>query len=110
MPLFITYARYSHAGVKGIVEKPEDRSGPVKAAFEKAGGKVIAIYHTTGPNDAVIVSEFADGSDAVAVGMAASASGAVSKVETVRAWTPSEFKGIMEKAAKVAGTYKAPGK
>ena len=110
MPLFITYVSYSHSGVKGLVDKPSDRSGAVKTAIEKAGGKLVALYHTTGSNDAVIVSEIADGSDAVAVGMAASASGAVSKIETVRAWTPSEFKGIAEKAAKVAGAYTPPGK
>ena len=50
-----------------------------------------------------------DQSDAVAVGMAIAASGSVSKMETVQAWTPSEFKGVAEKAAKVAGTYQPPG-
>src|SRR5947208_1884801 len=29
MPLFITYASYSHSGVKGLVNKPSDRSGAV---------------------------------------------------------------------------------
>ena len=58
----------------------------------------------------MLVSEFADGSDAVTFGMAATASGAVSKIETVRAFTPSEFKGIAQKAAKVAGVYTPPGK
>jgi len=65
MPLFITYASYSHSGVKGLVNKPEDRSGAVKAVIEKAGGKIVALYNTTGSNDVVLVSEFADGSDAV---------------------------------------------
>src|SRR5258705_1295325 len=110
MPLFITYASYSHSGVKGLVNKPEDRSGAVKALIEKAGGKLVALYNTTGSNDVVLVSELADGSDAVAMGMAVAASGALSKIETVRAWTPSEFKGIAEKAARVATAYTPPGK
>jgi uncharacterized protein with GYD domain len=110
MPMFITYASYSHSGAKGLIEKPEDRSGAIKTLVEKAGGKLIAIYFTTGSNDVVLVSEVADGSDAVAVGMAVAASGSLSKIETVRAWTPSEFKGIAEKAAKVAGAYTPPGK
>lgn len=109
MPLFITYASYSHAGVKGLVNKPADRSAAVKAVVEKAGGKVVALYNTTGSNDVVLVSELPDGSDAVAVGMAVAASGAISKVETVRAWTPSEFKTISEKAARVASAYTPPG-
>jgi uncharacterized protein with GYD domain len=110
MPLFITYASYSHSGVKGLVNKPEDRSGAVKALIEKAGGKLVALYNTTGSNDVVLVSELADGSDAVAMGMAVAASGALAKIETVRAWTPSEFKGIAEKAARVASAYTPPGK
>jgi uncharacterized protein with GYD domain len=110
MPLFITYASYSQSGAKGLIDKPMDRSGVIKALIEKAGGKLIALYFTTGSNDVVLISELADGSDAVAVGMAVSASGSLSKIETVRAWTSSEFKGIAQKAAKVAGAYTPPGK
>jgi uncharacterized protein with GYD domain len=110
MPLFITYASYSHSGTKGLVDKPSDRSGVIKALVEKAGGKFIAMYFTTGSNDVVLITEAADGSDAVATGMAVLASGSISKIETVRAWTPSEFKGIAEKAAKAAGAYTPPGK
>jgi uncharacterized protein with GYD domain len=110
MPLFITYASYSHSGVRGIVDKPSDRSSVIKALVEKAGGKFIAMYFTTGSNDVVLITEVADGSDAVATGMAVAATGSISKLETVRAWTPSEFKGIAEKAAKVAGAYTPPGK
>ena len=110
MPLFITYASYSHSGTKGLVDKPSDRSGVIKALVEKAGGKFIAMYFTTGSNDVVLITEAADGSDAVATGMAVAASSSISKIETVRAWTPSEFKGIAEKAAKAAGAYTPPGK
>jgi uncharacterized protein with GYD domain len=109
MPLFITYASYSHSGVKGMIGKPSDRSAVIKALVEKSGGKFIAMYFTTGSNDVVLVTEVADGSDAVATGMAVAATGSISKLETVRAWTPSEFKSIAEKAAKVAGAYTAPG-
>jgi hypothetical protein len=41
--------------------------------------------------------------------MAVAATGALSKIETVRAWTPGEFKGIAEKAAQMAGAYTPPG-
>jgi uncharacterized protein with GYD domain len=110
MPRFITYASYSHAGVKGLVEKPSDRSAVIKELVEKSGGKLIDLYMTTGQNDVVLITEVPDGTDAVALGMAVAASGSVSKVETVRAWTASEFKGIAEKASKMTGAYKPPGK
>lgn len=110
MPLFITYASYSHSGAKGMIDKPSDRSQVIKGLIEKAGGKFVALYFTTGSNDVVLVSELPDGSDAVALGMVVAASGSLSKVETVRAWTPTEFKGIAEKAHKVASAYTPPGK
>lgn len=109
MPLFITYASYSHSGVKGMVAKPSDRSAVIKALVEKAGAKFVAMYFTTGTNDVVLITEAADGADAVASGMAVAASGSISRLETVRAWTPAEFKGIAEKAAKVANAYAPPG-
>jgi len=110
MSLFITYASYSQSATKGLVDKPSDRTGVIKALVERAGGKYVAMYFTTGSNDVVLITEAADGSDAVACGMAVAATGAVSRVETVRAWTPAEFKGIAEKAAKVAGAYAPPGR
>ena len=109
MPLFITYASYSQSGIKGLVEKPSDRAEAISALLERAGIKMVALYMTTGSNDIVLVSEASDGSDAVALGMAVSASGSLSKLETVRAWTSAEFKGIAEKAAGLSGAYRPPG-
>jgi uncharacterized protein with GYD domain len=110
MPTFITYASYSHSGAKGLVENPSDRTAVIKALVEKGGGKFIALYMTTGSNDIVLITDVPDGSDAVAAGMAVAASGSISKIETVRAWTASEFKSVAEKAAKLTGAYKPPGK
>ena len=50
-----------------------------------------------GSHDVVLISEVPDGSDAVALGMAVAASGSLSKVETMRAWTLAEFKGIAKR-------------
>jgi hypothetical protein len=48
MPLFITYASYSHSGVKGLVNKPEDRSGAVKALIEKRAARLWPYIIQTG--------------------------------------------------------------
>ena len=109
MPLFITYGSYSQSGIQGMLEKPADRAEVVRSMIEQAGGKLIALYMTTGDHDFVLVSEAPDGELAVALGMVTAASGAVSDIETVRAWTSADFKGVTEKAAALASTYKAPG-
>ena len=109
MPLFITYASYSQSGIQGLMKKPEDRTAAIQALLDKVGGKIVALYMTTGTNDIVLVSEAPDGADAVSVGMAVGASGVTSSIETVRAWTGAEFAAIAEKAAGLTGAYKAPG-
>ena len=109
MPVFITYASYSHAAVNGMLAKPEDRTGPVSALLKKVGGKLISFYITTGGNDVVVISEVPDGTDAVAVGMAVAGTGAVSRIETVRAWSAKEFVAVAEKAAALSGAYTPPG-
>ena len=110
MPLFISYVSYSNSGIKGMVDKPADRTAVIGAMVEKAGGKLQGAFMTTGAHDALIVAELPDGADAVAMAMAAAASGAIAKIETVRAWKMSEFKTVAEKAAKLASVYVPPGK
>lgn len=109
MALFITYASYSQSGVQGIIANPDDRATAIQALLDKVDAKLVALYMTTGANDIVLVTEAADGSDAVALGMAVGASGSIAKIETVRAWTSAEFVAIAEKAASVAGGYTPPG-
>jgi len=109
MPIFITYATYSQDGIKGMLKKPKDRTAPVRALLKKVGGKLVAFYMTTGENDVVVISEVPDGTDAIAVGMAVAASGAVDSVHTVRAWKAKDFVAITKKAAKLTGAYTPPG-
>ena len=109
MPTFITYASYSHSGVKGIINKPEDRSTAVGKLIEKSGGKMIAFYNTTGGNDVVLIHEATDGEAAVAIGMAVGSTGSLSKVETVRAWSGAEFVAVTKKAGGIVSAYSAPG-
>lgn len=109
MPLFITYASYSQSGIQGMLAKPQDRGPVIQSLLDQVGAKLIALYMTTGTNDVVLVTEAADGTDAVALGMAVASTGSVSNVETVRAWTSEDFVAITEKAGTLTGAYTPPG-
>lgn len=109
MPLFITYASYSQSGIKGLLDKPSDRAKVIEGLLAKADAKLVALYMTTGSHDVVLISDAPDGSDTVALGMAVSASGSLSNIETVRAWTSAEFSDIAKKAAGLTGSYTPPG-
>ena len=78
--------------------------------MEAAGGKLRSYYVTTGETDWMAIAEFADGADMIPALLVVSASGAVSNVKTVRAYTGAEFKAAQEKAGKIASSYKAPAK
>lgn len=109
MPLFITHASYSTSGIKGLIARPEDRATALQQIAQKAGGRVVALYMTTGENDAMLITEFDEPEQAVAMNMAIAASGAVARQKTERAWTSTEFVEVARKAAELTDVYTPPG-
>ena len=110
MPLFIVTGSYTQHAAKGMVENPSDREAAAAAIMKAAGGTQKAFYITTGDTDWMSIAEFADGADLLPVGLVTAASGAVSNVKTIRAYTAAEFRHAQEKAAKIASSYKPPAK
>jgi len=106
----VTRGRVTHDFLKGFISAPEDREPAVRKLIEKAGGKVLNFYFTTGESDFLLISEAEDPEAIIAALMVASAAGAVSHVSNVRAWTGAEFKSIGERASKAASAYRPPGK
>jgi len=106
----VTRGRLTHDYLKGFISAPEDREPAVRKLIEKAGGKVLNFYFTTGETDFLLVTETEEAENIIAALMAAAATGAVSHVTNVRAWTGAEFKSVAEKASKAASAYRPPGK
>ena len=106
----VTRGRVTHDYLKGLISAPEDREPAVRKLIEKAGGKVLNFYFTTGESDFLLISEAEDPEAIIAALMAAAATGSVSHVTNVRAWTGAEFKSVAEKASKAASVYRPPGK
>ncbi len=109
MPLFITFVSYSQSGIKGLIAQPDDRATAIEKMVAAANIRIVALYMTTGEHDAVLITEAPDAEAAVAIGMAAAASGSVSSVRTVQAWTSTEFSAIAAKAGGLTGAYTSPG-
>ena len=110
MPLFILTGCYTQQAAKGMLESPSDREAAASAIMKAAGGRQKAFYITTGDTDWMVIAEFDDGIDILPAGLVTAASGAVSNVKTIRAYTAKEFRSAQEKAAKIASAYKAPAK
>ena len=108
MPQFIITGCYTSAAAKGMIDDPSNREKASRAIVEAGGGKLLSFYITTGETDWLAVVEFADGADMLPVALVTSASGAVSNVKTVRAYTSAEFKAAHKKAASIRSSFKSP--
>jgi uncharacterized protein with GYD domain len=91
-----------------MIDNPSDREAAARGIMEAAGGKLHSFYVTTGETDWMAITEFADGADLIPVVLVGGASGALSNIKTVRAYTGAEFKAAQEKAGKIASSYKSP--
>ena len=109
MPRFIVTGSYTASAIKGMLEAPSDREAAARAIVEAAGGKLESFYVTTGDNDFSIKVTIDDAADLMAGLMATAASGSVSNLKTIRAFTASEFTEMQKKAGKIAEAYQAPG-
>ena len=109
MQCFILTGSFSLEAVRGLMAKPEDRSAAVGAVVTAAGGKMLHYWITTGDTDFMLVAEADRAEDFLAGVMAATASGSVTNVKTVQAWSSAEFSKVAEKAASLAASYRAPG-
>ena len=77
--------------------------------MEASGGKLISFYFTTGDSDFMLITD-GETESTIASLLATAATGMVSDVTTVRAWTAAEFKAVADKAAKLANANRPPGK
>ncbi|UWQ52279.1 GYD domain-containing protein (plasmid) [Leisingera caerulea] len=110
MPRFIVTGCYTSSAMKAMVESPSDRESASRAVVEAAGGTQENFYLTTGESDFAITVTIDDVSALLAGLLAVGASGAVSNLKTVRAFSSDEFTEMQKKAGGIAGAYKAPGK
>ena len=109
MPLFVLTGNYTSAAMKGMMANPSDRESATAALVKASGGKLVSYYLTTGENDFLMVVEGANGLDMIAPLIVAGASGTVSNLKTVQAFTSVEFTAAQKKAGQMASQFKPAG-
>ena len=108
MPRYIVTGCYTQSAVKGMIAKPTDRGAAAAALAEAAGATMEHFFLTTGPNDFMMVISVDDVTDLGAALMVAGAAGAVTNIQTIRAFSSDEFTGMQKKAGTLAKSYSAP--
>lgn len=109
MTIYIVQGRYSQQGLKGLVDKPEDRGAEVKALVERHGGRLLGYYVTLGEYDWMTISEGADPVSLLGSLAVAGATGAFTDMKTTIAYTSAEAKQAFEMAHSASGKFRAPG-
>ncbi|MGE0361988.1 MAG: GYD domain-containing protein [Vicinamibacterales bacterium] len=105
MAKFMAKAKYTAAGVKGVLsEGGSARVAAITKLTESMGGKVEAFYFAYGGADAYVIVDVADEANALALSLAVNASGVVT-LELVPLLTAQQ----MDAATKKTVAYRAPG-
>jgi len=107
MATFYALGNYTTQGFQGFIKDPKsDRAKAAQTAAQAVGAKLISYTGLRGPYDFLAVFEgtFAQGAG---IKMATEASGALCNISVCEAVDINE---IAANAAKIAGTYKGPGK
>jgi uncharacterized protein with GYD domain len=109
--LFCFTAEYTPQALNAMRENPNtDRRAAVNQLLEAAGGKVIAMYGTSGNGPgAMVIFDVPDPAMAPAISGVAVSSGSVQNVQLRRLFTMDEISEIRDKARQIRGAYKAPG-
>ncbi|MES2542743.1 MAG: GYD domain-containing protein [Pseudomonadota bacterium] len=108
MARYIVTGSYTAAAMKGLLAKPSDREAATSALVAAAGGKLHSFYLTTGDCDFMMITETDNLQDMLAALIVAGASGAVSGLKTVQAFSSAEFTAAQKRAGEIAQKYMAP--
>ena len=108
MTTFITQARFTKDGLKGMVASPEDRAEVVGRLIGEVGGKLISYYMTSGDYDVLLIFEAASYEDVVPALIVAAAGGGVADLKTVTALKSSDMKSAFTRAGSIALSYRPP--
>lgn len=108
MSHFMTRWQFTAASAKALVEKPNDRTGAAKALIEGFGGKLHQYYFSLGDYDGLAICEFPDSQVAAACALAAMATGAFTRFESISLLTASEAAAAMKQAHDTKTAYKPP--
>ncbi len=95
MPTYVGLYTWTDQGIRNVKDTVK-RVEEARAAFEKSGARVIAIYWTQGRYDLVSIAEFPDEETASAGALALGMAGNV-HTETLRAFSAEEIQRVLDK-------------
>ena len=110
--LFCLTAQYTPQALNSMLDDPTtNRAEAVKKLLDAAGAKLVSMYGFAAEGPSVmVIFDVPDPEMAPSITGIAVAGGAVHNVKLTRLLAQDEVKNIQQKARKIRGAYKAPGK
>ena len=102
MSLYMVQFSYTPEAWAALAKNPEDRSAPVKALFDKVGGRLLGMYYSFGEYDGVIIGECPDNVGQAAAVLASVVPGHTRAVKTTVLLSVPEAMQAMKKAGSIA--------
>ena len=109
MSTFIISGNYSYDGIRGMMANPSDREAAVRPLVEGIGGKLVSYYVTTGAHDFQLTVETDDSESILSALIVAAAGGGVTNLQTVQAFSATEFMNAQKKSGAMASSFKSAG-
>jgi uncharacterized protein with GYD domain len=106
MPMYMFQGRYTSAAIAALVQKPEDRTPPVRELVESCGGKLEGFWITFGDTDYVGIVQLPDAKSAAAFSLKVGAGGGTEGFKTVEVLTWPQAVRAMKKAG--SAKYRPP--
>jgi uncharacterized protein with GYD domain len=107
MGYYLFQGRYSPAGLKALIEKPQDRKEAAAKMIESVGGKLHHLFFCFGSDDVVALIEAPDDKAMMAGSLLVGASGAMSGGATTKLISIEDSIAAMQAAQKAAPSYKS---
>lgn len=108
MAKFYLMGNYTSKAFQGFIANPDtDRGAAIKAVASAVGGKVLSYDIVRGSYDFIVLIDAPNFESMAAAKLATEASGAVTNITIME---PININSAAKLAAKVAASYKAPGK
>ena len=115
--LWVSYGKFTNEGIKGLIDKPQNRAEAVSKLMEPHGGKLISYYFLlNGDIDFIIITETPDEKISelpmIINSMLVRGSDSIESMTTVPIVSAEDAVPYMQKAQKMASamTYQAPRK
>jgi uncharacterized protein with GYD domain len=109
MPNYLAQGRFTRDAVKGMMERPENRSEAVGRLFEELGGKLHSWHLTSGDYDWMLIVEAPSHDVLIEAAIAATAGGGVHDIKTCAIWDGAAARELFSKAGGAARGFKSAG-